>query len=424
MGTAARRFEEGDPLDRTIFFVLILLAIGILMSRSFNWGNFFARNIALMTLLLFALLSVFWSDFPFVSFKRWFRDLGNYLVILVVLSDPRPLEAVRTLFRRLCFLLIPLSVMLIKYFPGDGQDDTTMWTGVAQYSGATTSKNMLGVACLVSGIFFFWDTVTRWSDRKERRTKRILLVNFAFIGMTLWLLNLVQQRDFPRLSGDRLYGDSGSTQRMVQAPSRFPQGSDSGIFLHLSDSGIWAGHERGNGWRRRPGPNAHRQSRHLEARSQHAHQSARWHWLRELLAGYPAPTSSLEGFGHINEAHNGYLEVYLNLGLVGVFLIAGLLITSYRSICKRLTSMPELASLNIAVWTIMLFYNMTEAAFRDGLMWVIFLLGAIAVSARVGEQSHSMGRVENADVPRFPALRETRVRPASQALASGSRPHS
>src|SRR5208337_2713975 len=83
MGYSAVALEEGNSLDRTIFSVLILLAIGILMSRSFQWGAFFGRNVALTAFLSFALLSVVWSDFPFVTFKRWFRDLGNYLVILV-----------------------------------------------------------------------------------------------------------------------------------------------------------------------------------------------------------------------------------------------------------------------------------------------------------------------------------------------------
>src|SRR5271156_4997222 len=84
----AQALEEGDPLDRAVFLVLILLAIVILLSRSFRWDIFFGRNLALMAFLLFALLSVTWSDFPFVALKRWFRDLGDYLVILVVLSDP------------------------------------------------------------------------------------------------------------------------------------------------------------------------------------------------------------------------------------------------------------------------------------------------------------------------------------------------
>src|SRR5580698_11416239 len=58
LGQAAQSLEEGSPIDRSIYFALIFLAIGILMSRSFNWGNFFARNLALVALLTFALLSV------------------------------------------------------------------------------------------------------------------------------------------------------------------------------------------------------------------------------------------------------------------------------------------------------------------------------------------------------------------------------
>ena len=153
IGSAAENLEEGNPLDRSIYFVLILLAVGILMSRSFQWGVFFKRNLALMSLLSFALLSVCWSDFPFVAFKRWFRDLGNYLMILVVLSDPLPLEAVRTLLRRLCYLLVPLSILLIKYYSYLAIH-YSYWTGEKEYVGVTTSKNMLGVMCLISGLFF------------------------------------------------------------------------------------------------------------------------------------------------------------------------------------------------------------------------------------------------------------------------------
>src|SRR5271170_3080877 len=47
-GTQAQAFEEGNPLDRTFYLLLILLAIGILASRSFKWGDFFARNFALV----------------------------------------------------------------------------------------------------------------------------------------------------------------------------------------------------------------------------------------------------------------------------------------------------------------------------------------------------------------------------------------
>src|SRR5215469_709815 len=124
-GTATQALEEGNPLDRTIFSLLIVAAIAILSSRSFRWRNFFAQNSALTLLLAFALLSVAWSDFPLATFKKWFRDAGVYMVVLVVLSDPRPLEAVRTVLRRLCYLVVPLSIVLIKYYPylGKGFSD-------------------------------------------------------------------------------------------------------------------------------------------------------------------------------------------------------------------------------------------------------------------------------------------------------------
>ena len=76
--SAAQALEEGNPLDRTIFFLLMLLAIAILLKRSFNWGGFFARNLFLMAFLIFCLVSVCWSDFPLIALKRWFRGLGDY----------------------------------------------------------------------------------------------------------------------------------------------------------------------------------------------------------------------------------------------------------------------------------------------------------------------------------------------------------
>ena len=91
----------------------------------------------------------------------------------------------------------------------------------------------------------------------------------------------------------------------------------------------------------------------------------------------------------INEAHNGYLEVYLNLGIIGVVLMAGFLISSYRSICRRLDTFSSFGSLSLALWTILPFYNVTEAAFKGQLIFVTFLLGAIIVPRTPSEQGVS-----------------------------------
>src|ERR1700744_342080 len=40
---AAAALMDGDPLNRTVSSVLLFMGVAILMSRSFRWGEFFAR---------------------------------------------------------------------------------------------------------------------------------------------------------------------------------------------------------------------------------------------------------------------------------------------------------------------------------------------------------------------------------------------
>jgi exopolysaccharide production protein ExoQ len=382
IGSAAQAFEEGNSLDRSFFLILIALAVAVLVSRSFQWLSFFTQNLALTAFLFFALLSVLWSDFPFVSLKRWFRDLGHYVMILVVLTDPVPLEAVRTVFRRVSFLLLPLSILLIKYFPAIGMQ-YSVWTGEAMYVGPTMGKNTLGAICLVGGLFFFWDTVTRWPLRKEWESKRIILLNLFFMAMAILLLRKAHSAtSMVCLALGCLvvaavhsgWGRRHPTLLKVAIPMAFltylllafgfqmngffatTVGRDPSLtdrtYIWQAVLGLHTNPLVGTGY----------ESFWLGPR-------LTWLWQQSVTSG-------------INEAHNGWLEIYLNLGLIGAALICCLLIASYRNVCKRLTSHSKLASFGLALWTITLFYNMTEAAFKWHIMWVTFLTAALVVPDR------------------------------------------
>ncbi len=235
---AAGGLEDGNPIDRDVYCFLILLAIGVLISRRFRWDGFFTNNLALTAFVCLALVSVCWSDFPFVSFKRWFRDLGNYLVILVALSDSRTQAPIPTLLRRLCYLLIPLSVVLIKYYPSISIQ-YNYWTGSSMWVGPTTSKNSLGVVCLVSGLFFVWDTLTRWQDRKKGRIKLVILVNIGFLAMTLWLLHFANSATsrICLLIGCLVIA-AAHTGLVRRRPDSAQSIDPSGIML-VSHSGLW-----------------------------------------------------------------------------------------------------------------------------------------------------------------------------------------
>lgn len=404
MGQATQALEEGDPLDRAFFVVLILLAIAILVSRSFQWGGFFTRNWALTAFLVFGLVSVCWSDFPFVAFKRWFRDLGNYLVILVALSDPRPLEAIQTLLRRVCYLLVPLSIVLIKYYPQLGKEYSP-YTGANSYIGVTTGKNLLGIVCLISGLFFFWDTIARWPERKQERTKRIMFVNVALLAMTLWLLNLASSATasvcFALGCLVIVAAHSRPSKRhpaflKVLIPASFC------LYLILAFgfnlNGDMAGAvgkdptltDRTKIW-------SIVLSMHTNPIIGTGYESF---WLGPRLEYFWQ-----KGLGNINEAHNGFLEMYLNLGLVGLFLIGWFLTASYQTICKRLKPFSNLASLTLAIWITMLFYCVTEAGFRSGLMWLLFLLAGVTVPRRAENRVKGVDLHSNVNAAaEFPSL--------------------
>jgi exopolysaccharide production protein ExoQ len=379
VGSAIQAFEEGDSLDRGVYIVLILLAIGILALRRIEWVRFFNSNLALAVFLFFALGSVFWSDSPFVALKRWARDLGSYLVILVVLSDPRPLEAVRTLLRRLSYVLISLSILLIKYYPALGMQ-YSYWTGGAMYIGPTTAKNILGVVCLVSGLYFFWDTVTRWSERKDPRTKRIIFVNVVFLLASVWLLKLADSATSRVCFAigclviwvlHSHWGRRHQTFVKVMIPLSFV------VYVILAFAfninGSLAGHlgrdptltDRTVVWQillslhTNPAVGTGYESFWLGPRLQ-------WLWQQGPTAG-------------LNEAHNGYLELYLNLGAIGVLLLVAVILTGYRNITRKLELGSKLALLSMALWIVALFYNMTEAAFKWHLMWICFLLATIVL---------------------------------------------
>jgi O-antigen ligase len=85
----------------------------------------------------------------------------------------------------------------------------------------------------------------------------------------------------------------------------------------------------------------------------------------------------------MNEAHDGYLEIYLNLGLVGLLFVGGFLIAAYRINSRRFRASSSIGSLGLALWTVLLFYNVTESAlFNSHPIWVVFLLGVLVVPVR------------------------------------------
>ena len=377
---AGGTLEEGSPTDRLFYMCLIAAGIRVLVKRRIRLAELARNNRWLAVFLIYCLLAVLWSDFPFVALKRWIKVLGNPVMALVILTDPRPQEALTTVFKRCAFILLPVSVLFIKYFPQWGRG-FSVWTGAAFNTGITTNKNLLGCDCLILGFFWFWHFLkTRQLPRSKLRRDELLLTG-GFLVMTWWLLQKAEsQTAFTALMiGIFMLLFAGSSlinRRMV------------GTYVFLGVSalavlevffGIYASI--------------------LHALGRDATLTDRTFLWRDLLtvdinpllgAGFESfwLGSRLAGIWekwtfHPNQAHNGYLETYLNLGLIGLCLLICVLIATYHKSSKALLTDFEFARFRLAFLAATIAYNWTEAAFKTThFVFFVFYLVAIDYKRR------------------------------------------
>src|SRR5262245_7461965 len=57
---------EGSPLDRAVFFSLIVAGVVVLAKRKVSWSQLFRENVWLTIFFVYTGISLVWSDFPFV----------------------------------------------------------------------------------------------------------------------------------------------------------------------------------------------------------------------------------------------------------------------------------------------------------------------------------------------------------------------
>src|SRR5262249_35421926 len=82
----------------------------------------------------------------------------------------------------------------------------------------------------------------------------------------------------------------------------------------------------------------------------------------------------------LNEAHNGYLEVWICLGWIGVLILGVLIVKGYRNITALYYRDPTAGSFRMAIFLTVIVSSFTEAALRsNSLSWVVFLLMTLSI---------------------------------------------
>lgn len=331
------------------------------------WARVVSSNPWLFAFFLYFGLSVIWSDYPLPSFKKWTKDLGNIIMILVILTESEPLYAIRALFARYIYFAVPLSVVLIIFFP-EISTEYVKDMGMLTYAGVTTHKNELGHILAISTLFLTWDLIDK---RFAERTKSDIFVRFMLLAMVMWLsvmaksatgmlcmlLGVVVLLAIRVPVSERLVRRLGTYSlvigTLIFVLATFPEVTN--LFFKVvgrettftGRTDIWTGllGERVN-----PLFGAGFQS----------------FWLQPGV---------MERYGNISEAHNGYLETYLNGGLIGLSLLLTVLVSAWTRLKRELLAGASYAPLLFSFFAITIVYNLTESVFdRLDLTWFVFLI--------------------------------------------------
>src|SRR6185295_18437905 len=128
-------YMDGNPLDRNILASLMVLGLIVLISRRERTLAVLKANAPIICYVSYCVFSLMWSPYPLVGLRRWFRLVGDIIMVLVLLTELDVTAAVRRVFTRGAFVLLPISVLLIRYYPDMGRsyglDGSVFWTGVA-----------------------------------------------------------------------------------------------------------------------------------------------------------------------------------------------------------------------------------------------------------------------------------------------------
>jgi O-antigen ligase len=372
------RYEEGNPFDATVFGLLIFAGVVVLVGRSRPVLTILRNNYAILLFFFYCAVSIAWSDFPLVSFKRWIKAVGDLVMVLLVLTDARPVDAVKQLLTRLGFVLLPLSVLFDKYYPSYSREYSMSW--VPMISGVTGTKNELGGLCLITGLGSLWVLLDLWQNRKAPFRRRRLLARGIILALAVLLCKqassmtsfscLLMAGTVMVLSGLRgVRRRPGWIHGLVWglvALSIFATLLDeSGVLVSLlGRNPTLTG--RTDIWR--------------AVLSMHTNPLVGTGFEDFWMGSRLEHVDSLVGEG-IQEAHNGYLEMYLNLGWIGLILLGTIMATGYRKIIALYRRNPRIGGALLAFFFVIITFSLSEAGFRTmGMIWDMFLF-AVAFSS-------------------------------------------
>lgn len=357
------------------------------MRRRIDWAALGRNDFWIVLLFFYMGVSFVWSDYPMVSFKRWIKSFGALIMALLVLTETNRIEAISAVLRRCAYIHIPLSIIVIKYFRNIGVSwsyfGETSWTGIA------TSKNTLGQVAAISALYFIWEWL-RSAGKKEGRIIRALYIVMSLyllkgaddsVSMTSISVFALSLFVFWRLQGLKLRILQGRRFFLAMCLMvfgallfciahtlvHFSEGSLGGTVVKLLGRDMTFT-QRTEIWQ---------DVFKVASESPMVGVGYGAFWIGRLV-NIPW---TLQMTWTLGQAHNGYVDTYLQLGWVGVCLLFAVILSAIPRIVRSFHDDFEYGRFRMTFFLVILYVNIMESTFLRGdhFLWFLFLLTAISV---------------------------------------------
>ena len=170
----AADIATSNIINQIVFGLLFLISAVTLIPKRREMVSLIKKEKFFSLFLLWCLLSVFWSDFRFVSFKRLVQIFTTVFVSLSVLFYTPDSEDLLKYFKSILYVYILLSIVSVLTVSGAIDPQTQIWRGLAP------SKNHLGQSALISALV--WLAALRLETTGNR------VVSFLMLMLSLILL--------------------------------------------------------------------------------------------------------------------------------------------------------------------------------------------------------------------------------------------
>jgi O-antigen ligase len=311
---------------------------------------------------------------------------------LIVICENQPHNALESILRRVAYTLVPISIVLIKYFPIFGRT-YGRWNGLEMWTGVATHKNGLGQLCAISAVFLFWALLREWRSGNLWTNRSQTLADVVVLGMAIFLLLGPGGGAYSATSiAITIFGVMTVVLLQSNALSRLVILNLKAVAACSVIAYLLFGNMLLEAFSSILDRNSDLTGRATDIWPAVVEAASERPLLGAGYAGVWGLGTELSSKVAVEQAHNGYLDVFLQLGLTGVVILSAFLLSYCGNVRRQASHGLQWARFGVFLLVSTLIYNNAESSLIEytSYLWTILMFSMLVFS-----QSGVRGAVKN-----------------------------